>query len=255
MSLVTAEHHERMLHVRMSAPPVNAFSVAFFEELHAALRSARPETGAVVLSSSIDGIFAAGGDLPFMAAADEETSKRYVQWCQDLYAELENPAFVSIVAIDGACLGGGLEISLAADVRIASPRSRLGLPEASLGILAGGGAIHRLVRAVGQGVARDILLTGDHVSAEQAHHWGLVNRIADDPTAAALLLAERVAYFSPDAIAATKSLALDASTDDFVDGLNGELRQWLEVRREPNAQEGLDAFAEKRSPQFEPRHE
>lgn len=254
MSLVTAEHHGRVLQVHLSSPPVNAFSLAMFDELHAAIRSARPETGALVLSSSVDGIFAAGGDLRYMAAADEAASKAYVQQCQDIYGELENPAFVSIVAIDGACLAGGLEISLAADVRIASPRSRLGLPEASLGILAGGGAIHRLARAVGQSVARDMLLTGEPVTAEQAHQWGLVNRLADDPVTSALVLAERVAQFSPAAVAATKSIAFDAPTDDFAEGLQTELALWLDVRREPNAQEGLNAFAEKRPAQFEPRH-
>jgi enoyl-CoA hydratase/carnithine racemase len=253
MTLVSAEHHGRVLQVQMSAPPVNAFSNEFFDALEAALLDTRPETTAVLVGSSIDGIFAAGGDLPFMRRSDESTSTRYVRRCQEIYALLERPDHVTIVAIDGACLGGGLEFSLAADIRIASPASRLGLPEVSLGIVAGGGAIHRLVRAVGQGAARDLLLTGEPISATQAHDWGLVTRLADDPVSVGLALAHKVSLYSPEAITATKSLALAASTDDFDRGLGDELTAWVKVRRGFNAQEGLDAFSEKRAPRFEAR--
>lgn len=250
---VSAEHHGRVLHVRMSSPPVNAFSTDFFDALQAALLDTRPETGAVVVSSALERIFAAGGDLPFMSRADEPTSTSYVRRCQEIYALLERPDYISIVAIDGACMGGGLEFSLAADVRIASPTSRLGLPEISLGIFAGGGAIHRIVRAIGQGAARDLLLTGEAISAMEAHDWGLVTRLDDAPVAAALALARKVASFSHEAVEATKALTLSAATDNFDEGLRNELAAWVRVRRGANAQEGLDAFTEKRSPTYEPR--
>lgn len=250
---VRVEHDHRVMHVRMDSPPVNAFSSTFFDSLHAALLDTRPETTAVLVSSTVERIFAAGGDLPFMAQADESTSTDYVRRCQEIYALLERRDYISIVAIDGACVGGGLEFSLAADVRIASARSRLGLPEISLGILAGAGAIHRIVRAMGQGAARDLLLSGEPVTAERAHDWGLVTRLAEDPVAAGLALAHKVADYSPEAIAATKSLALSASTDQFAQGLEDELSAWVEVRRSSNAQEGLNAFAEKRTPRFEAR--
>lgn len=254
MSLVHAVHVGRVLHVQMSSPPVNAFSNRFFDSLQGALLDTRPETAAVLVSSTVGRIFAAGGDLPFMAQADEATSTDYVQRCQEIYALLERPEYVSIVAIDGACVGGGLEFSLAADVRIASAGSRLGLPEISLGILAGAGAIHRIVRAIGQGAARDLLLTGEPITAQLAHDWGLVTRLAADPVAEGLALAHKVASYSPEAIAATKALALSATTDEFSQGLKDELAAWINVRRGSNAQEGLDAFAEKRTPHFEARH-
>lgn len=253
-ALVEVIHGEHFAEVRMSSPPVNAFSLAFFDELSCALREAMPGMGALVLTSAVDGIFAAGGDLPYMAQADEAESKRYVELCQEIYCLLESPDYVSIVAIDGACLGGGMEMSLAADVRIASPRSRLGLPEVSLGVLAGGGAIHRMVRAVGQSVARDLLLTGEAVSGATAMSWGLVTRLDEEPRTAALNLARRVGQFSPEAIAATKELALSASTDEMDHGLAAELNRWSEVRRGSNAQEGLDSFVEKRRPSFVARH-
>jgi enoyl-CoA hydratase/carnithine racemase len=239
-----------ILYITMSSPPVNAYSVEFLTALLSAVRSAEPGTGAVVLSSSADRVFAAGGDLKYMASIDERTSAEYVQLCQETYGAFEDPAFVSIAAIDGACLGGGLECALAFDVRVASPSSRLGLPEVTLGILAGGGAIHRLVRAVGQSVARDMLITGEPVSGDQAHQWGLVTRLVDDPLAEAVRIAERVAALAPEAVAATKELAFGASTDEMGPGLDKELARWLEVRRGANSQEGLSAFAERRVPQF-----
>lgn len=98
-ALVEVIHGEHFAEVRMSSPPVNAFSLAFFDELSCALREAMPGMGALVLTSAVDGIFAAGGDLPYMAQADEAESKRYVELCQEIYCLLESPDYVSIVAM------------------------------------------------------------------------------------------------------------------------------------------------------------
>ena len=250
MSRVATYCDGAVLHVVMQSPPVNSFDVALLTDILDAVRLVGPETGAVVIRSAVDKIFAAGGDLKFMTTADEQTSSEYVALCREVYSSFENPAFVSIAAIDGACLAGGLELALGCDIRVASPSSRLGLPEAALGILAGAGAIHRLVRALGQGAARDLLLTGEPITGTQAFQWGLVSRLADEPLVEATRLAERVAAFSPEALAATKELAFDASTDDFADGLVLEHERWMQVRRGANAQEGLESFGEKRAPVF-----
>ncbi len=250
MSGIVTRREGVILHLVMSAPPVNAFTVALLSELYDAISAAGPEIGAVVLSSSVPRIFAAGGDVKYMAAAEERASSEYVALCRMVYGAFEDPRFVSIAAIDGACLAGGLELALGMDIRVVSPTSRLGLPEVTLGIFAGAGAVHRMVRAVGQGAARDLLLTGEPVSGSRAYELGLASRLVDDPLAEAGRIAERVAAFSPEAIAATKTLALDASTEDLGHGLDREHGRWMEVRRGANAQEGLDSFAEKRSPHF-----
>lgn len=249
--MITAHQRDAVLYVDMSSPPVNAFSVEFLEELLGIFHSAARGTGAVVLGSAVSGIFAAGGDLPYMAAATATESEAYVRLCQRTYSALENPEIVSIAVIDGACLAGGLEIALACDIRVASPASRVGLPEVTHGILAGGGAIHRLVRAVGQGVARDMLLTGEPLEGPRAHAVGLVTRLSDDPMAEASRIAERVSAFSPQAIEKTKELALAASTEDLDEGMRRELLEWLAVRSSPNAQEGLQAFVDRRPPSFQ----
>jgi enoyl-CoA hydratase/carnithine racemase len=112
-----------------------------------------------------------------------------------------------------------------------------------------GGTVARLVRAVGQGVARDLLITGRTVEAPEALAWGLVTRLVPDPVAA-LELAASLAALSPEALAATKRLALGASQDSFAAGLAAELSLWRTVRAGANAQEGLSAFAEKRDVRF-----
>lgn len=248
--LIRVRRHGGAAELVFASPPVNAFSLAFLERFCDAVAGLGDDVGAVVLTSEVPRIFAAGGDLKHMAAADLAQSEQYVALVQRAYALMESPAFVSIAAIDGACLAGGFELALACDIRIASPGARVGLPEIGLGIFAGGGAIHRLVRAVGQGVARDLLLTGDPVPAEQALTWGLVSRIADDAAAAGRELARRIGDGPRQALAATKSLAMAASTDELDQGLADELARWLEVRAGADAQEGLDAFGERRPPRF-----
>lgn len=237
--------------ISMASPPVNQFSVELLEALDAAVASLPASTTAVVVTSQLDGIYAAGGDVTYMAAADLNESRAYVDLVQRVSQVFEQPEIISIAAIDGSCLGGGLELALACDIRMVTPGAVLGLPEATLGILASGGGIHRLVRAVGQGVARDMLLTGSRLSGADAHRWGLASRLVDgDVAGAARELAVTLAAYSPEAMAATKRLALRASTDGLEEGLRAEAESWIDVRAGANAQEGLSAFAEKRQPRF-----
>lgn len=146
---IRTRYDNGVVEIILDAPPVNSFSVRFLETLGEAVSSVPATTAAVVVTSAVPGMFAAGGDLRFMAGASAEESDAYVGLCQEVYGLFEQPRFVTLAAIDGYCLGGGLELALACDVRLVTPGAVLGLPEATRGILAGGGAIHRLVRAVG----------------------------------------------------------------------------------------------------------
>lgn len=243
--------HGDAAEIVFDSPPVNAYSIPFLESVADAMTSLPSEVIAVVVTSSVDRIFAAGGDLKFMAAANRAVSDGYVTLVQETYSLFESTRYATIAAIDGACLGGGMELALACDIRIASRGARLGLPEVGLGIIAGGGAIHRLVRAVGQGIARDMLITGEPVGAEQAHSWGLVSRLVDaDAATAGRELAIRLAAGAPEAIRATKELAMAASTTDLATGLRNEYLAWMDVRTTFDAQEGLEAFAERRPPRY-----
>jgi enoyl-CoA hydratase/carnithine racemase len=187
-----------------------------------------------------------------MAAAPIEEQLPFVALCQETYSSLERLACPSIAAIDGACLGGGLELALGCDIRVVGASATLGLPEATIGLIAGAGGTQRLVRAVGQGVARDLLLTGRRISGLDAGAMGVASRVVKDggATAEALDIARKLADGPAEAIQATKRLAVAASEVTIDEGLARERAEWEQVRRSASSQEGLSAFAEKRTPDF-----
>ncbi|MBN9110370.1 MAG: hypothetical protein J0I34_16520 [Pseudonocardia sp.] len=155
------------------------------------------------------------------------------------------------VALLGAhCSGPSLDLALCCDVRVAPVDVVVAAAAPNAATLPAGGTVARLVRTTGQGVARDMLLTGRPVAADDALAWGLVTRLSTSASTDALELATTIAALSPEALAATKRLALGASEDSYADGLTAELSSWRTVRDGANAQEGLSAFAEKRTPRF-----
>lgn len=155
------------------------------------------------------------------------------------------------VALLGArCTGLALDLALCCDIRVAPTDVVVSAGEPAAGSTPADGAVARLVRATGQGVARDMLITGRPVDAADALAWGLVTRLSPSASTDALELATTLAALSPEALAATKQLALGASEDSYEAGLAAELSLWRTVREGANAQEGLSAFAEKRDPRF-----
>jgi enoyl-CoA hydratase/carnithine racemase len=250
---VTVEREDGVAHLRLNRPPVNQFDTALLEQVLAAVESLGPDTRALVVGSELDGCFAAGGDIPWMAAASLAEQLPFVALCQDTYSAFERIACPAIVAIDGHCLGGGLELALCCDIRVVSARSSLGLPEAGIGLIAGAGGTQRLVRAIGQGVARDMLLTGRRIDGTEAMALGLASRLApaSECTEAALEIARDLAAGPAEAIAATKRLAVAASELPIEGGLERERAEWAQVRRSASTQEGLTAFVERRRPDFD----
>ena len=249
---VSVQHEDGVARLVLDRPPVNQFDAPFLAEILACLRSLDAGTRAVVVISAVPRMFAAGGDIPWMAAATIEEQLPFVELCQETYSAFERQSCPTIAAIDGPCLGGGLELALACDIRVAGRSASLGLPEATIGLIAGAGGTQRLVRAVGQGVARDLLLTGRRLTGAEAGAYGLVSRVVPDggAEAEAAAIARALADGPAEAIAATKRLAVAASELDLETGLRRERTEWAEVRRSAATQEGLDAFAEKRRPDF-----
>jgi enoyl-CoA hydratase/carnithine racemase len=249
---VRVVHDDGVAQLIFDHPPVNSFDAAFLQAVHDAVLELPHDTLSLVVGSAVDGIFAAGGDIPWMAHAPMEELLPFVALCQDTYSAFERLEIPTIAAIDGACLGGGLELSLGCDIRVASQEAVLGLPEATIGLIAGAGGTQRLVRAVGQGVARDLLLTGRRISGAEAGAMGIVSRVVPKGEAlpAALEIARRLADGPAEAIRATKRLAVAAPDLSIEDGLAREREEWEHVRRSASSQEGLEAFAEKRRPQF-----
>ncbi|HEY0409618.1 MAG TPA: enoyl-CoA hydratase-related protein, partial [Candidatus Dormibacteraeota bacterium] len=164
--------------------------------------------------------------------------------------EIERSPLATIAAINGMAFGGGCEIALACDIRIAARTARLGQPEINLGIIPGWGGTQRLVRVVGQGRAMPLLLTGDPVDAETALSIGLVSQVVDgaELTAAALGLAGKLAAKAPLAVAATKRAVLEGMALPIADALEVERREFAGLFATADAREGVGAFLEKRKP-------
>jgi len=180
----------------------NAIDRATTDAFSAALDDAREQPCVLIVHSTTPGIFAAGADIAELRDRDADAALLGIN--AGLFERLEAHRWPTIAAIDGAALGGGCELALACDLRVASQKAFFGQPELSLGILAGAGANWRLAQAVGQQVARRMLYTGARLSAADARAAGLVDEIAEEPEAAALALAEKIARQSWRALELTK---------------------------------------------------
>jgi len=249
---VRVRHDDGLAQLVLDRPPVNQFDAPLLSLIGEAVATLGPDTRALVVSSAVPGMFAAGGDIPWMAAATIAEQLPFVELCQRTYSAFEELHCPVVVAIDGHCLGGGLELALCCDIRVAGRGAKLGTPEATIGLIPGAGGTQRLVRAVGQGVARDMLMTGLRIIGEQAFAWGIVSRLVDDGAAEveALKVGRALADGPAEAIQATKRLAVAASQLELADGLARERAAWESVRRSASTQEGLTAFAERRRPDF-----
>jgi enoyl-CoA hydratase len=180
----------------------NAIDQATSEAFAAALDDARKQPCVVIVHSTTPGIFAAGADISELRERDADAAMLAIN--AGLFEKLEAHRWPTIAAIDGAALGGGCELALACDLRVASDKAFFAQPEPSLGIIAGAGGNWRLAQAAGQQVARRMLYTGARLSAAEALTAGLVDEIAEDPSAAAAAIAGKIARQSWRALELTK---------------------------------------------------
>ena len=176
------------------------------DKLAAQLEAASPgETGALVLTGAGAKTFSAGADITELDGISPDAARDQMRRGQAVFDRIERLPVVVIAAINGFALGGGLELAMAADIRIASPAARLGQPEITLANLPGWGGTQRLPRLVGRGIASELILTGDLIEAERACALGLVNSLAGNPVAAAVELAARIAANSTAAVRGAKT--------------------------------------------------
>jgi enoyl-CoA hydratase len=202
---VVTHRHGPVLCVGINRPEKrNALDAATGEQLQRILDEAAREPCLLVIHSTTPGMFVAGADIAELVRRDADDALRAIN--AGLFESVEMHRWPTIAAIDGPALGGGCELAMACDLRVASTRARFGQPELGLGILAGAGANWRLPQLVGVGVARQLLYTGDIVDAATAQSLGLVNQVVepDELLDAALGLAERIASQSWRALELTK---------------------------------------------------
>ncbi|MBA3244149.1 MAG: enoyl-CoA hydratase/isomerase family protein [Actinobacteria bacterium] len=256
--LVKVEEDGAVAIVTLDHPPVNALSAQLVEELEAEYDrlDRSDEIRALIFRGAGEKAFVAGADIsefPAMRAAIEEAAEGgSARGIQKLGARMDAGRTPVIAAIHGYCLGGGLELAMACDVRIAAEDAQLGQPEIKLGLIPGAGGTQRLPRLIGHGRALLLNLSGDPISGTQAYVWGLVERAV--PRAelmdAALELARTLSERSPFAMGIVKQLAAETRDIPLAQGLRAEAQAFVRILGSEDGAEGVTAFLEKRKPVF-----
>lgn len=233
---------------------LNALNTQTKEELLEAVRrlSVDESVRAVVLTGAGEKSFVAGADITEMSGFTAEQARRSSSLGQSVMNAIEAAPQAWIAAVNGFALGGGCELALACDIRLASENAKFGQPEVNLGITPGFGGTQRLARNVGEGWAKYLVLSGRHIRADEALRIGLVQGAfpKDELMTRAMKLAEELAGKSPLALAYAKAAVNAAADTDIVTGQAIERDLFaLSFATEDHA-EGMNAFLEKRAPEF-----
>jgi enoyl-CoA hydratase/carnithine racemase len=256
MSLVTTEDHGAVRLVTYANPPLGTMTAAGSNEMLEAVSVAALDAAVrvIVITGGLPGVFIRHYDVGELSAASDRMADASappppppVEGARptgflglvDLIAAMDKPV---IAAINGLCMGGGFELSLACDLRIAGRDvEAIGLPETRVGIFPGGGGTQRLPRAVGEARALEIILRGLTVTGERAFELGLVNEASDVPLARALEIAAELATRGAEGLAYAKRLTRAALDRPLAEGLADERRSFAAVMRTASAREGLRA--------------
>jgi enoyl-CoA hydratase len=240
--------------VTIDNPPANALTDELYDELSGAVTELESDdrARAVVFASAHETSFVAGADIKRMADYDFRRGAvaRKIDLVHTTFMRIQRLGKPTIAAIEGHALGGGCELALALDFRfMARGRPRIGLPEASLGIIPGGGGTQRLARLVGRAGATRLMMLAERLDADAAEAVGLVTA-ADDARAAALECARRLAQMPSSSLRLIKRALNDGVDGDLPRGLATERAAAIEALLAPEAQEGIAAFVEKRPARF-----
>jgi enoyl-CoA hydratase len=255
---ISTEQDGAVAVVTIDHPPVNALSAPLLEELEAELdRLDADETvRAIVLVGAGERAFVAGADIsefPSLREAAAEANERgSARGIQKLGHRMDAANTPFIAAIHGFCLGGGLELAMCCDIRVASDDAQLGQPEIKLGLIPGGGGTQRLPRLVGIGRAQYLNMTGDFIDAATAYDWGLVEKVVsrDELRDTAVGIARTIASRSPVSIGVLRELARTTRDLSLEEGLRREADGFRRCLESEDGAEGVAAFLEKREPQF-----
>ncbi|MDA0373144.1 MAG: enoyl-CoA hydratase/isomerase family protein [Planctomycetota bacterium] len=261
-ALVRSEKHGRIAVFTLCDPPANTYSYEMMRALDACILDARmdPEVDVIVLTGSGERFFCAGANIEMLNRVDPTWKYWFCLHANETLSRLEQTPKLVIAALNGHCVGGGLEVALACDLRIARRScGKVGLPEVKLGVLPGTGGTQRLVRVVGKAKAIELMATGSNLDVDEAAALGLVQQVIDCEPGAFLeqVLAYAAKFTTPDAA----SMAIGHIKRAVQSGAEIPLEQGLALERElqaklfasADAREGLAAFQEKRAPRFEGR--
>lgn len=247
VAVITLNRPERMNTLGGSMKP--DLARAFFD-----LARADDRVRAVLITGAGDRAFCAGADIKERAGGEQAGAEFFVaqKATHDLFRNIEEFEKPVIAAINGVALGGGLEIALCCDIRIAAEGARFGLPEIKLGVIPAAGGTQRLPRLIGEARAKELILTADLVDAETALRFGIVSRVLPpaELMPAALALAQRIAEHPPLAVRFAKRTINRGMQTDLDSGLEYERYAAAMIIDSEDRKEGMRAFVEKRKPVF-----
>ncbi|SFU82435.1 enoyl-CoA hydratase/isomerase family protein [Alicyclobacillus macrosporangiidus] len=255
MAEVRVQVQDQVAVLVLDNPPVNVLSRDMANRLRRAVDEAasREDIVALVVTGAGDRAFVAGADIKefprVMAEDGAEDLALDLDASLDALAACPKP---TIAALNGVTLGGGLELALACDFRIAEVQVQLGFPEVKLGLFPGAGGTQRLPRLIGASRAKELIFCGEPISAEEAHRMGLVNRVVETGQAvqAAVGFAQVFRARSLASLALAKRAIDEGLEMTLADGIRNEAHLFGEVFRTRDAAEGVQAFLEKRAPRF-----
>ncbi|NVD08052.1 enoyl-CoA hydratase [Vibrio sp. JPW-9-11-11] len=251
----TIDNHVALLTI--NNPPANTWTRASLIALKQLVTRLNKnlDVYALVLTGQGGKFFSAGADLNLFASGDKSVAADMARVFGEAFEALAAFRGVSIAAINGFAMGGGLEAALACDIRIAEQQAKLALPEAKVGLLPCAGGTQNLTALVGEGWAKRMILCGEQLTAKQAFDIGLVEEVvaSGEARVCAIALAEKVAHQSPSSVSACKALIQNNRSAPIAHGLVKERELFIQLFDTEDQQEGVNAFLEKRPPQWKNR--
>ncbi|PJZ77281.1 enoyl-CoA hydratase-related protein [Leptospira neocaledonica] len=254
-SLIHLQKEGKLAILEINRPSaLNALNEELLNELTSEITNLEKDPAIrVVIITGQGKAFVAGADIAKMKELNVGGAEKFAALGQSTFDRIQKSRLVSIAAVNGFALGGGLELALSCDIRIGSEKAKLGLPEVSLGLIPGFGGTQRLARLIGYGRAAELIFTGDMIGAEEAYRIGILNKLVkdgEDLISTAKATAESILKKGPIAVSTAKSVILNGLDMQLSKGQELEKKEFSNLFSGKESKEGMGAFLEKRPPNF-----